>query len=407
MAAEGIQRARILIADDSDVCRTVLAILLKNAGFEVTSVVNGREAVGKLRAQSFDLAILDHEMPELDGLGTATELRSFAPDLPVVICSATLSDKLRSSYAAQRIAAVYDKPVDPRKLREEIPALLERSRSTPSNASATRRGRPLADTFQAVDEADIALEKPVFAGGSSHVRKLVADFGRIRDFRSAAMVIGPPGSAFLDVAVALAETRDAHILACDAQDVSDRRLSELLEPSRADARETVLIILGSERLDLVQQDLLDSVLATRSDTPASTQAARVRLVLCAERDLTALADSDGFNEVLLMRAGAMKLGLPSMAQRRADIPHIAQAVLRRIGVRAVQLAPESLAWLEQADWPGDYHQLHRTIDIAHQQAPHASVLDASELKVAFATEPEWRAPLYHDVLRSTLVHLLH
>ena len=52
-------RPRILIADDSDVCRTVLAILLKNTGFEVTSVVNGREALLKLRAQSFDLAVLD------------------------------------------------------------------------------------------------------------------------------------------------------------------------------------------------------------------------------------------------------------------------------------------------------------------------------------------------------------
>ena len=136
-------RARILIADDSDVCRTVLAILLKNSGFEVTSVINGREAVAKLRTQAFDLAILDNDMPELDGLGTLAELRTFAPELPVAIVSGTLSPAIRERYEALKIEAIYAKPVDPRKLREHIPAILEQRRHLRQRAWRVVRLPPL------------------------------------------------------------------------------------------------------------------------------------------------------------------------------------------------------------------------------------------------------------------------
>jgi CheY-like chemotaxis protein len=175
-------RPRILIADDSDVCRTVLAILLKNTGFEVTSVVNGREALAKLQTSSFDLAVLDNDMPELDGLGTLVALRTFAPNLPVAIVSGTLSAELRTRYEKHSIEAIYDKPVDPRKLRDQIPAILERCRQK-AKADAAGTSSLSNAPFLALGAADAALEKPVFAGGSAQVRKLVGDFGRIRDFR--------------------------------------------------------------------------------------------------------------------------------------------------------------------------------------------------------------------------------
>lgn len=180
MSENTATRPRILIADDSDVCRTVLAILLKNTGFDVTSVVNGREALAKLREHYFDLAVLDNDMPELDGLGTLRALRAFAPQLPVAIVSGTLSPALRSSYEKCGIEAIYDKPVDPRKLRDQIPAFLHR-RKQKAKTTASGQTSTTDAPFLALGVADAALEKPVFAGGSAQVRKLVADFGRIRD----------------------------------------------------------------------------------------------------------------------------------------------------------------------------------------------------------------------------------
>ena len=399
MSAATAPRARILIADDSDVCRTVLAILLKNTGFDVTSVVNGREALAKLRTQSFDLAILDNDMPELDGLATLAELRHFAPGLPVAVCSGTLSPALRASYEAHHIEAIYDKPVDPRKLREQIPAILERCARARHERVASSGGLSTAP-FQVLGEADAALEKPVFAGASAQVRKLVADFGRVRDFRLAATVSGGAGAAFLDVAVAVAEERDAILLACPANRVSADYFTRLFASVASQARPVLLIVLNAERLTLEQQELLHDLIAGGGEF--AVLAGRVRLILCAEADLSALADAGEFNELLLMRAGAMKLALVPLLTRRADMGQIARAVLRRIGAGGVRLTPAAMAWIERTEWPGDYMQLHRVVDICHHTNPAAVELDVPALASAFAAEPAWSEALYHDVLLSTL-----
>lgn len=399
MSEPAASRPRILIADDSDVCRTVLAILLKNTGFEVTSVVNGREALVKLRASTFDLAVLDNDMPELDGLGTLMALRAFAPDLPVAIVSGTLSPDLRARYEKHNIEAIYDKPVDPRKLRDQIPAILERRRQKAKQTAGGEDGMSGAP-FQVLGAADAALEKPVFAGGSAQVRKLVADFGRIRDFRAAATISGGAGAAFLDVAVALAEEKDALLLACAAADVSAERLTKLFAPALLHTRPVLLIVLHAEKLSADQQELLDSLIAGGGELAAFN--GRVRVILCAEASLTELADAGEFNEMLLMRAGAMKLAIPKLAQRREDLPQIARAVLRRVGASGVKFTGAAVSWLEGNEWAGDYLQLHRTVDIARRARPDATELDVSDLEQARSLEPAWDKPLYHDVLLHTL-----
>jgi len=340
-------RPRILIADDSDVCRTVLAILLKNTGFEVISVVNGREALAKLQTSSFDLAVLDNDMPELDGLGTLVALRTFAPNLPVAIVSGTLSADLRARYEKHAIEAIYDKPVDPRKLREQIPAILERCRQK-AKAVAFGTSSLSSAPFLALGAADAALEKPVFAGGSAQVRKLVGDFGRIRDFRAAATITGSTGAAFLDVSVALAEEKDALLLACDAAKVSSEQLTQLFLPALLHTRPMLLIVLNSEKLSEEQQELLNGLIAGTDGLAAFN--GRARVILCAEASLPALADAGQFSEMLLMRVGAMNLTMPRLAQRREDLPQIARAVLRRVGASSVKFTLPALAWIEAGAW---------------------------------------------------------
>jgi DNA-binding NtrC family response regulator len=368
-----------LIVDDSEVCRAVLAILLKNTGFEVTSVVDGREALTKLREEKFDLVLLDNEMPELGGLETLAALRDFEPELPVVIVSGTLSPELRGSYEEQGIEAIYDKPVDPRKLRDLIPAVLERCKKKAE---------------------DVVMEQPVFEGGSVQVRKLARDFGRIMDFNMAATISGGPGSAFIDVAAALAEEKDAMLLACAASAVSAERLMKLFATGFAQKRSVLLAILGAEKLDASQQDLLDGLIG--GDGVLAGFNRRGRVILCAEASLTDLADAGEFSEMLLMRAGTMKLAIPSLAQRREDLPQIARAVLRRVGAPAVTFTSEALEWLEKGDWPGDYLQLHRTVEIARCTRPDAVELDVKDLEQALALEPGWSKPLYHDVFLRSL-----
>lgn len=68
---------KILIIDDEELITKSLLRLLSKEGYDVTIARNGQEAIGKVKESAFDLIISDVRMPELDGIETITEIRSY------------------------------------------------------------------------------------------------------------------------------------------------------------------------------------------------------------------------------------------------------------------------------------------------------------------------------------------
>ncbi len=89
-----IRRAtpRVLVADDEESIREMLAKTLTLADYEVHTVGDGQAAVDRLRAEAFDLLITDLSMPRLDGLAVVREARRLFPAMPVVIITGYSSE---------------------------------------------------------------------------------------------------------------------------------------------------------------------------------------------------------------------------------------------------------------------------------------------------------------------------
>jgi excisionase family DNA binding protein len=79
---------RVLVADDEESIREMLAQALALAEYEVRTVANGQEAVDALRTEPFHLLVTDLTMPGVDGLGLIREARRLCPRMPVVIITA-------------------------------------------------------------------------------------------------------------------------------------------------------------------------------------------------------------------------------------------------------------------------------------------------------------------------------
>jgi len=77
----------ILVVDDDPQVLEVVGEMLKLAGYEVATAADGREAVAKFRAATFDLVITDLIMPEKEGLETIAEMKSLRGDVPVIAMS--------------------------------------------------------------------------------------------------------------------------------------------------------------------------------------------------------------------------------------------------------------------------------------------------------------------------------
>lgn len=166
---------RLLVVDDNKVNRILLARGLESYGHKIQTAENGRQALEKLRSDSFDLVLLDIEMPEMNGyevLETCLrdpELR----DIPIIMTSSL--DELDSVVKCIELGAedYLNKPVNPILLRARVNASLEKKRLRDEQ-------RKLFHTFATKEVADELL-KTGFSLGGKYVNASVM-FADIRSF---------------------------------------------------------------------------------------------------------------------------------------------------------------------------------------------------------------------------------
>ncbi len=167
--------ARLLVVDDNKVNRLLLARSLEDLGHRVSLAENGRLALEMLRAEAYDLLLLDIEMPEMDGFQVLEQLaadRKLA-DLPVVVTSSV--EGVASVVRCIELGAedYLPKPVNPVLLRARVGASLEKKRLRDEQRELVRR-------FATAEVAD-DLEESGFSLGGKRVEASVM-FSDIRGF---------------------------------------------------------------------------------------------------------------------------------------------------------------------------------------------------------------------------------
>ena len=167
--------ARLLVVDDNKVNRLLLARSLETQGHRVELAENGRVALEMLRAQPFDLMLLDIEMPEMDGFQVLEELKADTQlrDLPVIVTSAV--EGLDSVVRCIDLGAedYLSKPVNSVLLRARIGSGLAKKQLRDQQREMVRRF--------ATSEVAEDMQQSGFALGGRHVRATVM-FSDIRGF---------------------------------------------------------------------------------------------------------------------------------------------------------------------------------------------------------------------------------
>lgn len=115
---------RILIAEDEEAMRTYLARALTNAGYDVSAVDRGTEAVPLLESGDFDLLLSDIVMPEMDGIELAQRCAEISPRTKVMFITGFAAVSLRASRE-QPTAKVLSKPFHLRDLVLEVERVFE------------------------------------------------------------------------------------------------------------------------------------------------------------------------------------------------------------------------------------------------------------------------------------------
>lgn len=115
---------RVLIVDDTDHVREMLAQMLTLDGFQVVGKApGGQEAIDLVRASVPDVVVMDYKMPLMDGITATRALRALAPTLPVILYTAYLDDEIEALARAAGVSACIGKVEGMASLEREISTL--------------------------------------------------------------------------------------------------------------------------------------------------------------------------------------------------------------------------------------------------------------------------------------------
>ena len=114
----------VLVVEDEKLLNWSLAKSLSKWGFEVRPVFTGREAIAQIENSRFDVALLDYQLPDLDGLEIARRVRNVQPDALVFLITAFQLNEL--TMDAGLIDAYFNKPLDLQQLHQALKRLSKR-----------------------------------------------------------------------------------------------------------------------------------------------------------------------------------------------------------------------------------------------------------------------------------------
>lgn len=176
---DSLEPLEILVAEDNPTNQKVVHGILDKAGHNVYLVSNGEEALNALESHHFDVAVLDIQMPVIDGL-EVLKIHRIAENpqhrLPVIMLSADVTPETRKKCDDAGAAAFLSKPIQARALLEKLTLAIREQRATePQLTQSSQLCKPLPDEIPIIDH-DTLRDLEELGNGISFVSDLVAGF---------------------------------------------------------------------------------------------------------------------------------------------------------------------------------------------------------------------------------------
>lgn len=369
----------ILIVDDDPAVLHSLELLLKQSGFKTRGAATPAEAREHLDQSDLELVLQDMNFSRQtsgeEGLDLLTEIKSKRPDLPVILITAWGSIDLAVKGMKAGAADFVTKPWQNERVVGSVKTALNLV------ASGIRNGTPPCPTRDELDEhydfGGIIGQDPAFL-------RVLDLAGRVAATDASVLITGDSGTGKEEMAAAIhrnSPRKDRPFVKVNLGGMSttlfDSEMFGHVKGAFTDAQRdrtgrlasahTGTILLDEiGELDLRSQVKLLRVLQDRTYEvlgSSETQHLDIRVISATNRDLNAAIAEGSFREDLLYRINLITLHLPSLVDRPADIPLLANHFLARAAAaygkdrRPVKIAPRALRWLRAQAWPGNVRQL--------------------------------------------------
>jgi DNA-binding NtrC family response regulator len=367
---------RILVVDDELVIRESLSDWLKRDGYYVDTVASGEEALALLKTHSFDILLLDIQLTGITGMEVLTQVKEAYPDIDAIMITAFGS--IPSAVQAMKSHA-FDyilKPFDPDELEVIIQKLV------------THRAREKENIFLKEEYKNQTRFESII-GQSEPMQKIFRLIEDIREVDSSVLITGETGSGKGLVAKAIhsnSRVKDGPFVSVNCGAIPKHIMESELFGHRkgafTDARETrkgrlELAVGGTLFLDEIgeismrmQIDLLQVLEDKIFYKVGGTQpiSANFRVIAATNADLEQAIADRIFRKDLFYRLNVIGVTMPSLRERKEDIPLLAEHFLtqftQEVNRGVERISRDAMDELMLYEWPGNVRELSNAIERA-------------------------------------------
>jgi DNA-binding NtrC family response regulator len=372
-----MDKKNILVVDDEkDICMA-LNIILTKEGYSVKEAYNGEQAIERIKQENFDIIMTDIKMEKMDGFEVLKLAQQISPETSVVMMTAFAS--VVSAVEAMRAGAVdyITKPFINDEIRMTIKNILQ-SRQLQMENQILR---------QELSQRPAAFTNII--GSSEPMQKVFSVMEKVIPNKSNILITGESGTGKGLVAQAIHEAgprKTQPFIAINCGAIPENLLeSELFGHKKgaftsANEDKKGLITMahtGTLFLDEIGelpqalQVKLLHVLQTKELTPVGDTrviTVEVRIIAATNADLMQRVKEGRFREDLYYRLNVIEIHLPSLRERRDDIPvlikHYLAISATEAGKKIKDIDYEAMQALLAYDWPGNIRELRNTIERA-------------------------------------------
>ncbi len=367
--------SNLLIVDDEQSYRQLLTLVFEGDGHHIRTAMNGREAIEMLQIEPAEVIITDVRMPDMNGIELLRNAREFAPDIGVVLMTAFAT--VETAREAFKLGAddFIQKPFDVEELKIIVKKAFERQSLIVENRAFKRAQRERGSVKNII-------------GHSDKMQAVFSMIETVAEVQSTVLVTGESGTGKELVARAihdLSPRAEKPFISINCGAFTETLLeSELFGYVKgsftgANANKKGLFEAahkGSIFLDEIgemsptMQVKLLRVLQERKVRPVGAHEEipiDARVIAATNRDLKAMTSDGSFREDLFYRISVIPIALPSLRERREDIPELVAYFIKKFcdqTGRDCSISEKTMQFLENYAWHGNVRELEHTIERA-------------------------------------------
>ena len=362
---------KILIIDDEKSIRNTLKEILSYEGYEVTEAQDGIEGLKFVEKDKFDIILSDIKMPKMDGIEVLEKLQEISPETPVVMISG--HGNIDTAVEAIRKGA-YDyisKPLDLNRMLVTIRNAMDRSvlvKETKTLKKKIYKTNDIVGDSEPIKQIKAMIEKVaptearvLVTGGNGSGKELVARWIHEKSIRSTSPLVE------VNCAAIPSELIESELFGHEKGSFTSAIKQRIGKFEQANNGTLFLDEIGD--MSLSAQAKVLRVLQDGKITRVGGEkdfSVNVRVIAATNKDLRSEIERGNFREDLYHRLSVIVIHVPSLNERRDDIPlladHFLHVICQEYSMPVKEFTKDAYEELKKIDWTGNIRELRNVVE---------------------------------------------